>query len=56
MAGSKIKAVKITYPDDLYELQLRYAKTMAKILVDTVPPQQLREICEEVRKSIKLGT
>ena len=53
MAGSKIKEVKITVPEDLSELQLRYAKTMAKILVDTVPLHQLKKLCDEIKKNIE---
>lgn len=53
MAGSKIKSVRLIYPKDPHELQLRYAKTMAKILVDTLPPYLLKKTLQEVREDIK---
>lgn len=43
---NKIKSVTVSYPetDELKdELQLRYAKVLAKILVN-MPPERLKEI------------
>lgn len=45
---TKIGQVNVTYPNDMQELQERYAKAVAKVLIDLFSVDELKLILEKL--------